>query len=194
MLLHNYVFQQQIWSFFCNDLQSCLAVAKEVQLGNKKFKGGLNFTAALAIFSVIDFLASFWKGKQANQDDIAKFIYKYFAKYHLVFSKPELCKQFYNIFRNGLSHQWSPKLSGVAMDFSQTDILLEDEKDKILHLNIPAFYEICIKAFKDYENDLDSNPNLSQKFDDRYNNLIKSDEAQSLEYFKNLLIVDAENM
>lgn len=193
MKLHNYVFQQQIWSFFYNDLESCLEVSKEVQQGNKKFKGGLNFTAALTIFSVIDFLASFWKGKNANQTDIAKFIHKYFANYHLIFKTEDLCKQFYNIFRNGLSHQWSPKSSGVAMEFSTKHILIENKRDKILYLNIPAFYKICVKAFKDFENDLDTDIILSKKFQSYYNEMIKFDGKQSLAYYKNLLMIDVEN-
>ena len=61
MALHNDVFKQQIWGFLCDDLESCLAVSQIVQFFPKNtiFKGGLNFTAALAIFSVIELAAGY---------------------------------------------------------------------------------------------------------------------------------------
>jgi hypothetical protein len=192
MSLHDDVFRQQVWAFFCDDLESCLFVSKLKQCGIKEFKGGLNFTAALTIFSVIDFLAGFWMGKKAEQSEIAKFICKYFGKYSLALSDEKLCKQFYNVFRNGLSHQWSPKLSGVAMDFTVEHLILEDKSTKLLHLNVPFFYKISVKAFWDYEKDLDSDPTLAEKFKRRYDNLIENDGMQSLEYFKSLYNFDVE--
>lgn len=179
MALHNNVFKQQIWEFFCDDLDSCLLVSKLKQSGDRRFRGGLNFTACLAIFSAIEFLSGFLAGREPTSDDIAVFLQKYFGKYWERMNSKSFSKKFYEVFRNGLSHQWSPKASGVAMDF-YNDWILRKEKppsfsEEILTLNIPRFYEVTKKAFKDYEVNLDKKSDFRTKFEERYNKLVESD-------------------
>lgn len=177
MALHNDVFNQQIWDFFCNDLDSCLTVSKMSRIPNSHFKGGLNFTSVLTIFSVIELAAGWWKGKEATHEIIADFIQEYFSKYYARFKNKSFAKKFYEVFRNGLSHQWSPKASGVAMDFFGNWLIEKggDGQEEILFLNVPIFYEITKRALKDFEKDLDENPNMRKLFDDRYNVIVEGD-------------------
>jgi len=179
MALHNDVFRQQIWEFFCNDLDSCLLVSKIIQSGKTSpFKGGLNFTALLAIFSVIELASGWWEGKEPTQETVANFIQKYFSKYEPRFSDQVLAKKFYNVFRNGLSHQWSPKAGGVAMDFAHDwllEIISTNGSESIIALNVPKFYQITKSALTDYEHDLDDKADQRLNFEKRYNCIVESD-------------------
>lgn len=179
MALHNDVFRQQIWKFFSDDLTSCLTVSKFMQSGDDRFKGGLNFTACLATFSVIEFMTGFYVSKKPTTDDIALFLGKYLAKYWEQVSNKSFAKKFYEVFRNGVSHQWSPKASGISMDFENEWILRkiipQGFTEEILDLNIPSFYTAIINALKDFEKDLDYSPSLRRNFEARYNKLVEND-------------------
>lgn len=179
MALHNDVFQQQIWDFFCGDLESCLTVSKLKQSNpNSPFKGGLNFTATLAIFSVIELCAGWWKGVEPTSDIIASFIQKYLSKYYVRFKDKNVSKKFYEVFRNGLSHQWSPKASGIAMDFygnwliNKTDEIGQEE---ILLVNVPTFFNVTKQGLKDFEEELNENEDMRKLFEARYNKIVESD-------------------
>jgi hypothetical protein len=181
MALHNDVFRQQIWEFFCNDLDSCLSVS-QIRLifpGNTLFKGGLNFTSALVIFSVIELTSGYYSGREPTPDTVADFLSCYFSKYWLPFSNKKFAKKFFEVFRNGLSHQWSPKASGIAMDFNANWILkiehTSPENEQIPILNIPGFYNISKRALKDYENQLNIDKKICDNFSKRYNRITSSD-------------------
>lgn len=181
MDLHNRVLNDQIWDFFKNDLESCLEVSKIKQEAENSgtvspFRGGLNFTAATATFAVINFCASFYHGKRANTDETGEFMTKYFSKYWAELNDVSFSRQFYKVFRNGLSHQWSPAASGVAMDFRDKGVLLTDPSG-LLHLNMPMFFEVVQSGLKDFESDLDSTPRLVTQFKKRYQRIIEQDEA-----------------
>lgn len=179
MALHNSVFKQQIWDFFCGDLKSCLEVSKIVQSKQPSpFQGGLNFTAALAIFSVIELTAGWWKGTEATTDIIASFMQKYFAKYYPRFKDKAFAKKFYEVFRNGLSHQWSPKASGIAMDLNNNWLIEKSNinpNEDILVLNIPTFFTVTKQALTDYEKDIDDHQDIQNFFKARYEKIVKSD-------------------
>ncbi|HZE87228.1 MAG TPA: hypothetical protein VE090_03395 [Methylomirabilota bacterium] len=179
MALHNDVFQQQIWDFFCNDLESCLTVSKLKQSNpNSPFKGGLNFTATLAIFSVIELAAGWWKGTEATNDIIASFIQNYLAKYYDRFNNKSFAKKFYEVFRNGLSHQWSPKASGVAMDFYKSWLVEKTStngQEEILLLNVPTFYYVTKQGLEDFEKDINTNEAMRKMFERRYSKIVDSD-------------------
>lgn len=174
MALHNNVFKEQVWTSFVEDLESCLSVSKIKQKdGEQKeiFPGGLNFTAALTIFSVIEFATGFFSGKKANDDSIAKFISKYIGKYCSKLSEEKIAKKWYSVFRNGLSHQYSPKFGGIAMDFNNQRAFLfvtQDKGETIPVINIPSLFNVVKKALKNYESDLNSDDLLREKFEKRY--------------------------
>ena len=179
MALHNDVFRQQIWDFFCGDLQSCLCVSAIKQQSQTEccFKGGLNFTSALVIFSVIELASGWYKGKEPTTETVAEFFYEYFSEYYSPFKDKNFSKKFYGVFRNGLSHQWSPKASGIAMDFS-ADWFIKKVKygsEEILMLNIPIFFKWTKLALKKFENDLDSKQVLRDSFEKRYKVIVDSD-------------------
>lgn len=180
MTLHNDVFKQQIWEFFCDDLESCLTVSKLKQSGDDRLRGGLNFTACLTIFSVIEMCSGYYKGRDTNSDTVTDFLTKYFFKYFESFSDRSFSKQFYVVFRHGLSHQWSPKASAVDMNFTDKYFLkkVKTETEEILFLNIPTFYEYTKGALKDYENGLDSDENLRNLFKQRYDQIVNLDYQQ----------------
>ena len=178
MALHNDVFKQQIWEYFCGDLESCLNVSKLKQTKlNSEFKGGLNFTATLVIFSVIELCAGWWKGIEPTNDIIAAFIQKYLSKYYLKFKNKNLSKKFYEVFRNGLSHQWSPKASGVAMDFSDNWLInkFKTNGEDILVLNVPTFFYITRQGLTDFEEELDQDKTKQKLFEVRYSTIVNSD-------------------
>ncbi|OGM09116.1 hypothetical protein A2Z67_05920 [Candidatus Woesebacteria bacterium RBG_13_36_22] len=179
MALHNDVFQQQIWDFFCGDLESCLIVSRIKQSNpNSPFKGGLNFTATLVIFSVIELASGWWKGTKATNDIIASFIQKYFSKHDKRFKDKSFAKKFYDVFRNGLSHQWSPKASGIAMDFNRNWLLEKANtggQEEILFLNVPTFYYLTKQALEDFEKELNTNESVRKMFEKRYKKIIESD-------------------
>lgn len=179
MAIHNDVFKQQIWDFFCGDLDSCLAVSKVIQSKQPtQFKGGLNFTATLTIFSVIELTAGWWKGKEATTDIIASFIQQYFAKYYPRFKERVFAKKFYEVFRNGLSHQWSPKASGIAMDFTNSRLVEKSNinpNEEILVLNVPTFFNVTKQALEDYEKDLNKNVAMQSSFEARYKRIVGDD-------------------
>lgn len=179
MTVHNQVLQQQVWEFFCNDLDSCIEVSKDTQQNKSlsRFKGGLNFTAALTIFSVLEFISSFYLNSEPSSSTFAKFLSKYGSRYFDKFSNENLSKKLYEVFRNGLSHQWSPKGSGIAMDI-EGDWLVSKQRsgeEEILALNIPTFYELAKLAIKDYEAEMDNNDALQQNFNKRYKKVVRED-------------------
>lgn len=180
MALHNDVFNQQIWEFFSDDLESCLTVSKLKQVGDTRFKGGLNFTACLTILSVIEMCSGYCKGKDSNSDTVADFLTKYFSQYFDGFGDRNFSKQFYVVFRHGLSHQWSPKASAIDMNFNDSYFLkkVKTENEEILFLNVPDFYEYTKKALKDFEKDLDNDENLRNLFEQRYNQIVNLDYQQ----------------
>lgn len=198
MSVHKIVFRDQIWSFFQNDLVSCLNVSRIKQIlqlkdGSECFPGGLNFSAALVIFCIIEMLAAYFKGittdpkgfvKNATNDEVAEFMCKYFSRHDPLFSDCERAKQFYIVFRHGLVHQWSPKGGGVAMDFKLGSVY-GLTPDGIMCLNVPAFYNLTIKAIKDYENDLDRG-NYVTEFETRYQIIVLKD-GQEMNELKQLL-------
>lgn len=180
MALHNDVFKQQIWEFFCGDLDSCLLVSKLKQTGDNRFNGGLNFTACLTIFSVIELCSSYYKGKDSDTNTVTDFLVRYFSKYFDKFKDREFSRHFYYVFRHGLSHQWSPRASAIDMNFIDDYFLkkIKPEKEEILCLNIPVFYEYTKKALRDFEADLDNNENLKNIFGNRYDQILNLDYKQ----------------
>lgn len=173
---HRGVFDQQIYEFFQDDINSCLAVSKIKQStpAQLNFPGGLNFTAALAILSVIEMMSAYYAGVTENDGgkllpasagQVANFMVKYFGKYYTKFQDVNYCKEFFKIFRHGLSHQWSPKRSGVAMDFYSSAIIVvqkNTEGNDVPFLNIPPFFEITMKALKDYDQDLQGGEHIDE--------------------------------
>lgn len=180
MALHSDVFKQQIWDFFCGDLDSCLQVAKLKQSGDTRFNGGLNFTACLTIFSVIEMCSSYYSGRDSNNSTVSDFLIKYFSKYYEKFKEKGFARDFYKVFRHGLSHQWSPKASAIDMNFDNNYFLkiTKPGNEEILVLNIPDFYEYTKKALEDFEEDLDNDKTLREIFEKRYNQLVSSDYQQ----------------
>lgn len=180
MALHNDVFRQQIWEFFCDDLDSCLLVSRLKQSGDTRFKGGLNFTACLTIFSVIEMCSSYYKGRNSDTNTVSDFLAKYFSKYFDKFNERDFARYFYVVFRHGLSHQWSPKASAIDMNFIDNYFLkkVKTESEEILFLNIPTFYGYAKGALKDYENDLNSDDKLRNLFEQRYNQIVSFDYQQ----------------
>lgn len=170
-------FRQSIFDFYTNDLKSCLEVSRAKQAGSTVFPGGLNFTAALVILCVLEMMAGFFKGKvQPSNDDVVDFIIKYFSKYESKFTDEKFSKLFYKVFRHGLVHEWSPKASAIAMNFKSNDIIgkVKTNGEEIIFVNVPPFYDLTIKAYSDYKEDLDNGRYVSE-FDRRYNQIIKKD-------------------
>lgn len=161
---HRGVFDQPIYDFFENDIESCLLVSKIKQQSpqNPDFPGGTNFTAALAILSVIEMMASYYFGIEPDKNDklmpasskqVSEFLRKYFSKHQQKFSNNKFGEYFYKVFRHGLSHQWSPKRAGVDMNFHSNEILTYPSIG-IPHLNVPALFNITKLALRDYDEDL----------------------------------------
>lgn len=180
MALHNDVFKQQIWEFFCDDLDSCLLVSKLKQSGDTRFKGGLNFTSCLTIFTVIELCSGYFKGTDSNSNTVADFFVRYFSKYYAKFKDKEFSKQFYYIFRHGLAHQWSPKASAIDMNFEDNYFLRKvlGQSEEIIFLNVPDFYEYTKKALKDYEVELDNEEAPRELFKKRYDQIVSLDYEQ----------------
>lgn len=189
MSLHNEIFKIQVWKYFCNDIDSCIEVSKEIKNGNNsRFKGGLNYTSALAIFSVIDMMSGYFSGtKNVNSNISASFLVKYLSKYEENFKEKIFAKKFYEIFRHGLSHDWQPKYSGVSM-YSSKMIVYIDEKEDVPVLAIPTFYENIKKALKDYENDLNNDKKLQDLFIKRYN-VVNKQNKEEIDVFKKYLLM-----
>lgn len=185
-------FNQSIREFFYGDIESCMEVSKRKQHRDAFFSniGGLNFTAGLVIFCIIEMLAGFFKGKDfPNSDDVSEFLKKYFATHNRLFENIDICKKFYEVFRHGLVHEWSPKACSVDMNFNDNYLLktvLGEGGKEILQINIPTFFKLTKKAFADYERDLDSGFYI-EEFDTRYNSTIEKDYAE-MEDLKKLLI------
>jgi hypothetical protein len=179
MALHNDMLAQQMWQFLCNDIDSCLTVNQDMQaLGaQSKFKGGLNFPAALTMFAMIDLAASYYVGRGATTSDIAEFISRYFGPHSPKLADEKLAKKWYEVFRNGLTHQWSPKAGGVGMTFHPEVFIFVSPPgaEKIPILIVPTLFDVLKKALHAYEADLDSNPALRQKFEHRYQALVQAD-------------------
>lgn len=180
MALHNDVFKQQIWEFFCDDLDSCVEVSKLKQAGDSHFKGGLNFTACLTIFSVIELCSSYYRGKDSDTNTVTDFLVKYFPNYFSEFGNRDFARYFYVVFRHGLSHQWSPKASAIDMNFTDNYFLkkVKTENEEILFLNIPVFYDYTKGALRDFENDLNNDDSLRNLFEQRYKQIVNLDYQQ----------------
>ncbi|MGH7157275.1 MAG: hypothetical protein ACREGG_04165 [Candidatus Saccharimonadales bacterium] len=181
MALHKDVFQQQVWEWFCNDLESCLLVSQKVQAGDAEFKGGINFPAALTIFSVLELCASYFSGRTDDSnliDRVVQFLVKYFPKHDARFSDADFAQRFYRVFRHGLAHQWSPKAAAVSMDFGKDELLLWARDGEIPCLNVPTFFELTKAALRDYEADLDADEELREKFKTRYEAMWNNDYEQ----------------
>jgi len=179
MALHNDVLAQQMWQFLCNDIDSCITVQEDIQaLGaQSKFKGGLNFPAALAMFAMIDLAASYYAGKEATTADIAGFISRYLGPHSPNLADERLAKKWYEVFRNGLAHQWSPKAGGVGMTLQPEvfTFVSSSGAEKIPILSVPKLFDVLKEAMRDYEADMDSNPAMRRKFEDRYQALVQAD-------------------
>jgi len=185
-------FNQSIREYFYGDIESCMEVSRRKQINDPDFQktGGLNFTAGLVIFCVIEVLTGFYKGKEfPKSDEIADFLQRYFSKHNDLFKDLAFCKKFYEVFRHGLVHEWSPKACSVDMNFSDKYLLktiIGEGGTVLLQINIPAMFEITKKSFDDYELDLD-NGNYVAEFDIRYNNIIKNDYSE-MEILKQMFI------
>lgn len=178
MSTHNEVFNLQIWDFFQNDMDSCFVSAKRAQESDGM--GGQNFTAATIIFTVLDFCAGFYHGKvEVTSIEVSDFITKYLGARNKRFENKDFTKQFYNVFRHGLVHQWSPKFSGVGMNFANKEILYEISGG-ILILNVPPFYDLVIQSLKDFENNLDEDAELRSKFEKRLSAITDRDAAEAV--------------
>ena len=182
MSAHKGFFRQSIYELFCGDLKSCLKVSKIKQgmPNGYEFIGGLNFTAALVIMCIIEMMAGFYKDKlQPNSDDVADFMTRYFSKYEPIFNDKEFSKLFYRVYRHGLVHEWSPKASAVAMDFSSQKVLkiIKSGSEELTSVNVPTLYDLTVKALNDYEKDLDNNLFIKE-FNNRYNKQIAEDYKQ----------------
>lgn len=181
MPLHNDVFAQQMWAFLCNDIDSCLMVAEEIQtLGSEsRFKGALNFPAALMMFSVIDLSAGYYAGREATTQVIADFIAKYFGPHSPELADKKVAKKWYEVFRNGLTHQWSPKAGGVSMDPRPEVFMFQlIGAEEIPVLFVPALFAVLKEALRTYESDLDASPALQKKFKKRYEELVNDDRKE----------------
>ena len=121
----------------------------------------------------------YYTGKKTTTRAVADFLGKYFAPDFPAFKDKPFAMKFYEIFRHGLAHGWSPKAGGVAMDFRRDWALrfikTQDGSEKIPSLNIPTFFEITKKALQGFESDLDKDRNLQAKFARRYKVLIDGD-------------------
>ena len=180
MALHNDVFNQQIWEFFCDDLDSALLVSRLKQSGDTRFKGGLNFTSCLTIFTVIELCSGYFQGRDSDSNSVADFLGRYFSKYYDKFKDKEFSKHFYYIFRHGLAHQWSPKASAIDMNFVDSYFLkkVQGQNEEILYLNVPDFYDCTKKALKDFEEELDNSESLRELFKKRYDQILSLDYEQ----------------
>lgn len=182
---HNDMFRQQIWEFFQNDLDSCLLVSRDLQTKRESsvFRGGLNFTATLAIVVIVEMCSSYYSGREADDNAVAEFINKYFSKHEPIFQFKDICKKFFQVFRHGLVHNWSPKMAGVSMDFSLNASFTFVRETPVL--NVPAFYGVVKKGLRDYEDDLNVDERLRELFNRRYEEIILGD-SQEVERFNRL--------
>ena len=109
--IYKNVFNDQIWTFYDNDMKACFRAAKNAQNGGQL--GGQNFTAALLILSIIDFCTGYFKGRTINTkkdgrtsidcvsaSDVAEFMKKYFINYPM-FGGLKFGEKFYQVFRHG---------------------------------------------------------------------------------------------
>jgi hypothetical protein len=171
------VFSHQIWDYFVNDIESCFKASRAAQDSNNG-KGGLNFAAALVILSVLDFCSGFYVGKvQPSTDEVAEFMSKYLSDDDL-FKTKAFNKNFYKVFRHGLAHQWSPKGSGVAIDFNKSEILIIDNELPVL--NVPPFFNLVCKGLKKYEIELGENKTLNTNFSHRLDEIYRIDGSEAI--------------
>lgn len=164
------VFDHLIKKYFFDDVESCMQVSKCRAGGGKEFPGGLNFTVALLIFCVIEMLAGFYLGQlKVKQEDVSKFIVKYFSKYYFPFGDVKFVEYFYNVFRHGLVHQFGPKDAAISIRFDQGKLIekLNVNGNPHICLNIKEFYLITKEAVLDYESDLKTG-DFVDNFDKRY--------------------------
>lgn len=188
---HKVFFRQIIHEFLYDDLESCLKASKIKQgiIINKSinFKGGQNIIACLAIMCAIEMMAGFYKGKiNANEKDVAQFLFKYFSKYESLFKDEEFSKKFYRAFRHGSVHELVPKASGVAMDFcseASIGIINNRHGKELVCINIPAFYDLTTKSLRDYERDLDAGHYIKE-FNRRYVEQIERDNKEANQLLK----------
>jgi hypothetical protein len=192
---HRGVFDQQIYDFFENDIESCLMVSKARQFLpiNYNFPGGTNFTAALVILSVIEMMAAYYFGIEENKNNklhptsssqVAKFLNKYFAKNCSAFSNEKFGENFHKVFRHGLSHQFSPKRAGVDMNFYNNDLLTYPAVN-VPHLNVPVLFGITKQALRDYDLDLQKGDGI-ENFIKHFEAINRIDDKE-MDEFKNCL-------
>lgn len=198
MSAHKEFFKQLIYDYYEKDISSCLKVSKIKQEDPNSFPGGLNFTAGLVTLCVLEMMAAYFKGKttvnkkgrldQANSREVADFLIKYFSPFFSLFSDKEFSKEFYEVFRHGLVHEFSPKASAVAMafDFDQPVAVVKDKNEDLMAINIPSFFKISLEAYKKYEDDLNKGKFLKE-FNDRYKIMIKNDYEEMRELRKKYL-------
>lgn len=84
----------------------------------ENYDGNCNFPIALYVFSCMDFLGYlFAKGKQNPRGDTAKRINAYISLFFTDEAKAGIephKTEFVDTFRNGLSHEFFPKISGIS--------------------------------------------------------------------------------
>ena len=178
-MLHTEIFKTRMWTFLCNDLDSCLTVAEELQtLGaTSRFKGALYFPAAMSLFAAIELAASYYAGDEPNSANVSEFISRYIGPYSPELANKTVAKKWYAVFRNGLAHQWSPKAGGVGL-FKSPKVFIflsQGSIEKFPCLNIPALFDVLKKALRDYESDLDSDVTMRNNFERRHKALESSD-------------------
>jgi hypothetical protein len=129
------------------------------------------------MFAVIELMAGYHAGKKATAKELVEFVSKYVGKYCPKLTGEQVAKKWYDVFRNGLSHQWSPKFGGVAVDFAQPDVFvfLQVGTEKIPYLIVPKLFCFIKAALRDYEADLNSNVALQSNFTKRYEELVSCD-------------------
>ena len=193
--VYQLIFAEQIWGYFVADMDSCFRSAKNAQIRkyNDKGHGGQNFTAALLILSVIDFCTGYLMGKTRQNngspeltkaDDVAVFMSRYFVDFPR-FKDKFFSKQFYQVFRHGLAHSFSPKACGIGMNLNATEIFSIQNGTPVLE--VKPFYELTIKAIKKYEEELGLNHELNDNFMKRFNYLIDRDKFEG-QKFKAILL------
>lgn len=187
------IFEQQIRRYYISDMESCIRAAKDAQAKtyNPKGDGGQNFTAALLTLSVIDFCAGYFTGKTeysykagkikpelTTAHDAADFMSKYFTDYHM-FADEDFCIKFYQVFRHGLAHTWSPKGSGIGMDMYATTPVVMESGAPVLEM-VP-FFDHTKKALSRYEIELGEDEALNHNFMKRFDYLQNNGQKEANE-------------
>jgi hypothetical protein len=154
---------------------------------NSRFKGALYFPAALTLFAAIELAASYYAKTKSTSDRAAEFVSKYIGRYSPKLADKTIAKKWYDVFRNGLSHQWSPKAGGVGV-FQCPEVFIFFSQggpdEKIPYLNVPALFDALKLALHDYETDLDSDVILRSNFECRHKVLESTDRNRMRDFRK----------